>query len=314
MSEHAPLVSVILDNYNYADYLPEAIESVLQQTYPHFELIVVDDGSTDASRDVINTYAERDHRIRPVFKLNGGQASAFNAGYAASNGDIICFLDSDDLFMPNKLAKLVECHEAGNSFVHTDHQSIDTQGSPCTDTIKRYRYDGYNLFLVYYLSKYPGNVTSTLSLTRALAEKIFPLPHEQDWRIQADDAIVFQAAMMTRSTFFDQKLTRYRIHHANGHYGKKNSHDYLYELLKKRNTLKDIAMQKISTGRTFLGNSYNLAWEFSTHRTIDLNLVQLYMKVLWFEMEQPFLKKMETSLSLWNFYRKQTMVKRAKNT
>ncbi|MCC2671779.1 MAG: glycosyl transferase, partial [Armatimonadetes bacterium] len=77
------LASVIINNYNYARYLPEAVESALAQTYPHTEVVVVDDGSTDHSRAVLAGYGDR---LRTVFQENGGQASAFNAGFAASRG------------------------------------------------------------------------------------------------------------------------------------------------------------------------------------------------------------------------------------
>ena len=72
-----PLVSVIVDNYNYERFLSQAIESVLNQTYQNFEIIVVDDGSTDNSVQIIDSYEKKDSRIRPVLKQNGGQMSAF---------------------------------------------------------------------------------------------------------------------------------------------------------------------------------------------------------------------------------------------
>jgi Glycosyl transferase family 2 len=89
--------SVIINNYNYERFLGEAIESALGQSYPRSEVIVVDDGSTDRSRDII---AEYSGRIVPVLKENGGQASACNAGFAVSRGDVVIFLDADDLLLP----------------------------------------------------------------------------------------------------------------------------------------------------------------------------------------------------------------------
>jgi hypothetical protein len=83
-----PLVSILINNYNYAHFVTEAIESALAQTYRHVEIIVVDDGSTDDSREVIGRFG---NLVRMVAKENGGQASAFNAGFAASKGEIICF-------------------------------------------------------------------------------------------------------------------------------------------------------------------------------------------------------------------------------
>ena len=81
-----PLVSILVSNYNYGGFVAAAIESALAQTYTNCEIIVVDDGSTDSSREIINQFAGR---IVPVFKSNGGQASAFNAGFARARGSII---------------------------------------------------------------------------------------------------------------------------------------------------------------------------------------------------------------------------------
>jgi glycosyltransferase involved in cell wall biosynthesis len=92
-----PLVSIIISSYNYARYLPEAIDSALQQTYSNTEVIVVDDGSKDASPDIITSYG---NKIIAVLKSNGGQASSMNAGFNESKGDIIIFLDSDDTLYP----------------------------------------------------------------------------------------------------------------------------------------------------------------------------------------------------------------------
>ncbi len=100
-----PLVSIIINNYNYDRFLQSAIDSALNQNYPNIEVILVDDGSTDNSRQIIASYG---NKIIPVLKENGGQASAFNAGFAASRGEIICFLDSDDLFFPEKIAEVVD--------------------------------------------------------------------------------------------------------------------------------------------------------------------------------------------------------------
>jgi glycosyltransferase involved in cell wall biosynthesis len=109
LTSQQPFFSVVLGNYNYAHYLGEAIESVLSQSYPHFELVIVDDGSTDDSREVINRYAHA-HRdkIRPIFTQNRGQASAMSVGVLNARGDFVCFIDSDDRFCANKLATIAD--------------------------------------------------------------------------------------------------------------------------------------------------------------------------------------------------------------
>src|SRR5262245_22188560 len=91
------LVSVVINNHNYARFLSAAIDSALDQTHARTEVIVVDDGSTDHSRQVIADYGDR---ITPLIKANSGQASAFNAGFAVSRGGVVIFLDADDALLP----------------------------------------------------------------------------------------------------------------------------------------------------------------------------------------------------------------------
>lgn len=98
-------VSVIIPAYNQGHFLAEAVNSVLAQTYPHVEVIVVDDGSTDDTAVVARSFT--DPRVRYVYKQNGGLSSARNEGLRHAQGQYISYLDSDDCFLPEKLAMLV---------------------------------------------------------------------------------------------------------------------------------------------------------------------------------------------------------------
>ena len=104
-----PTVSVIIPTYNRADFLKEAIESVLAQTFRDVELLVIDDGSTDRTRDVLDGYGAC---LRPIFQANCGVSSARNAGIRAAQGRYIALLDSDDLWLPKKLAAQIAVMEA----------------------------------------------------------------------------------------------------------------------------------------------------------------------------------------------------------
>jgi hypothetical protein len=117
--------SIIITCYNYGRFLNESIDSALAQTHPDTETIVVDDGSTDNSREIIASYG---NRVIPVFKNNGGMGSAFNAGFARSSGNVVCFLDADDTLMPQAIEKAAELFEADVAKVHWPLLIVDERG------------------------------------------------------------------------------------------------------------------------------------------------------------------------------------------
>ena len=102
-----PRVTVLIDAYNYGRFIEEAIDSVLSQDFPpeQFEILVVDDGSTDDTAERVKKYVAR---IQYLYKPNGGQASAFNVGFHAAQGEIIALLDADDYWLPGKLRRVVD--------------------------------------------------------------------------------------------------------------------------------------------------------------------------------------------------------------
>ena len=101
------LISIIIPVYNAQEYLDQCIRSVLQQDYRSFELILVDDGSTDRSAAIIDDWAGKDDRIRTFHKENGGQSSARNLGLDRAEGDFISFIDADDYVTPDYLSYLL---------------------------------------------------------------------------------------------------------------------------------------------------------------------------------------------------------------
>lgn len=209
-----PVVSVIITNYNYATYLKQAIDSVLAQTYSKIEIIVVDDGSQDESRDVIARYGDQ---VIPVFKENGGQASGFNAGLAISRGALICFLDADDLWLPSKVEAVVQAaliHPEAVLFYHR-MQWIDAQGIPygkpwphtlCQGQIadKITRAGGWWRY----------SPTAGLSLKRSFFEKVPSIP-ETLYRLNADSYLTGLAPYLGEVVGIPEVLAHYRIHGAN---------------------------------------------------------------------------------------------------
>jgi glycosyltransferase involved in cell wall biosynthesis len=121
-------VSVILPCYNGTRWLSRAIESVLSQMYENFELVIVDDGSTDSSSAIITPYLS-DNRVRYVYHNHGGFSAALNKGIAESNGDLIGFIGQDDLWTPNKLLFQIEYikKHPGIDLVHSDYYVINSE-------------------------------------------------------------------------------------------------------------------------------------------------------------------------------------------
>jgi glycosyltransferase involved in cell wall biosynthesis len=219
-----PLVSILISNYNYGRYIGESIQSALDQTYPNIEVIVCDDGSTDDSVSVIEKYLQKDPRVRLIRKGNGGQASGFNAAFAASRGEIIALLDSDDRFLIHKVERVVadfQAHPESGFGVHRvirtsadlRHQGVWPMSSPlpCGWYGTRLLQDGGVLPFM--------PPTSGLSLHRDVAERIFPLPVEAPLVGCPDQLITRLAPLLTNVTREDEALSEYRLHGDNNHEG-----------------------------------------------------------------------------------------------
>ena len=113
--ENGSLVSVIIPVYNVKPYLAEAMDSVLSQTYPNLEIIVVDDGSTDGSGEICDRYAEKDSRITLIRQENKGLSGARNTGLDRMHGEAVAFLDSDDVYHPDFIRAMTETMIRENS-------------------------------------------------------------------------------------------------------------------------------------------------------------------------------------------------------
>ena len=128
-------LSVIIPSYNRAAFLPEAIESLLSQTYPEFEIVVVDDGSTDETKEVCDRYPT----VQYIYQNNQGVSAARNTGIRASKGEYLLFLDSDDCLLPKAVEIGLNCinahPEVGFVFGSYIFQSINPDGSYTTEEI-----------------------------------------------------------------------------------------------------------------------------------------------------------------------------------
>lgn len=206
------LVSVVIPNFNYARFVGRAIESALALDFPNVEVIVVDDGSTDDSRDVIERYRER---VTIVHQDNGGQIAACNAGFARVSGDAVVFLDSDDVLHPSLLREANAVWREGLSKVQVQMRVIDADGRPTgavlpqfhvvpsADDVKRW---------VSTAASYPTPPGSGNVYSRRYLEKIFPLVGED----RAADSYCLAAAPHLGDVITIAKpLVDYRVHGKN---------------------------------------------------------------------------------------------------
>jgi len=139
-------VSIILPTYNRAKFLGEAISSAISQTYADLEVLIVDDGSSDGTRELVDSYARNDSRIRYFYQDNAGVSVARNRALAEAQGDVIAFLDSDDVWMPWKLELQVGLLKARKDvgMCWTDMDAIRPDGQPLKKNFLRTMYSAYN--------------------------------------------------------------------------------------------------------------------------------------------------------------------------
>jgi hypothetical protein len=215
----SPLVSVLITNYNYGRFIGQALESVTLQTYPRLEIIVCDDGSTDDSCDVIQAAASTDERIRLIRQENAGQAAAFNAAFEASSGDVICFLDADDLYRPHKVQTVVDMFRRNRSGLLVHHMMIvDGDGNEVQriPTFTRLESGWIGQRVIRRGGRWRWMPTSGMCLRREVAAAIFPIT-EEPFRIDADMFILELAPLLTRIVGVEEILGLYRLHGENAY-------------------------------------------------------------------------------------------------
>ena len=213
-AEKQPLVSIVVDNFNYGRFIRAAIDSALAQTYARVEVIAVDDGSTDNSRDLISGYGDR---VSAVFKPNGGHASAFNAGFRASHGGIVMFLDADDVLLPNAVEEVVRSWRAGVAKAQFVLAHIGENGRALGTTVPYLPAampEGDIRTAILEAGGYVGVPTSGNAFARSALERLLPLA-ESNWRQAADTSLEIIAPFLGDVVSIRKTLGCYRIHDSN---------------------------------------------------------------------------------------------------
>jgi glycosyltransferase involved in cell wall biosynthesis len=206
-------VSVVIPAYNLARYLPQAIDSALAQTLPAAEVVVVDDGSWDETPRVLASFGGR---IRAIRQENRGLSAARNAGVAGASGDLIAFLDADDVWHPQKLEKQVSrfATDAALGLVHCGLEEIDGAGK----VIGR-RLDGLEGWVAEEMLLFERGVILGGGSGAMISRSVFEEVGGCDLRLStsADWDLHYRIARVRRVGFVAEPLLRYRFHGANMH-------------------------------------------------------------------------------------------------
>lgn len=205
-----PLVSIIMPAYNAARYIKETIESVLTQSYSNWEMIIVDDGSTDNIAEIIKEYSEKDARIQYIYQTNKGQSSARNRGIKEAQGKYIAFLDADDLFLPAKLEEQVKFlennSECGVSYCKIYHFLNDNKQQLFYNPQPNYSGDIFERVLT-------QNFINPLAvvLRKEVLDKYGAF--KEDWR-RVDEQYLWVKLSFNKVKFYylDKVLAYYRVH------------------------------------------------------------------------------------------------------
>lgn len=211
MTNAPPTLSVIVNNYNYQDYVGLAIESALAQD-PCPQVIVVDDCSTDGSRAVISTYSDR---VQTVFlEENQGQGGAFNFAYPHARGDLILFLDADDFMLPDAAKTILENYEPASAIYHyrMRYADEDSNTSGLYPAPENRLAPGDISEQLRRVGTYDGTVTSGMVFAKHALDQVMPMENPDGYRYGGDGYLTASVPLYGPSQSIDIAITAYRLH------------------------------------------------------------------------------------------------------
>ncbi len=214
------LVSIIINNYNYGRFLGRAIDSALRQRYPAVEVIVVDDGSADDSRAIVAGYGKQ---VISVLKENGGQASAFNAGFARSRGEVVIFLDADDLLLPDIAGRVAALFQSRPEVAKVQYRLAviddrgDLTGSARPPWSQLMPQGDLRAQVLAFPDDIPWPPTSGNAFAAPVLRRIFPVP-EAIYRLCADYYLSNLPPLFGPVVSLNEVGGYYRVHGSNNHH------------------------------------------------------------------------------------------------
>jgi glycosyltransferase involved in cell wall biosynthesis len=258
------LVSIIITSYNYGRFLNEAIDSALNQTYPHTEVVVVDDGSTDNSAEIISGYGER---IVPLLRKHEGARLAYNEAFRSSRGEVVIFLDSDDALLPTALERAVKFFEDPDVVkVHWPLWEVDKHSKKIGRVIPEETLSEGNLLDVVIREGPESCASPPMSgnaWSRALLDKILPIEKDGDFHFDTYFSVVAAALGTIRA--IQEPQGYYRIHgsnifasHSSDVRNRKNLSNYEFSCLALSRRLLEVGVQV--DPNVWKNDNYHYSW------------------------------------------------------
>ena len=217
-----PTFSVLVSSYNYRDHVLQAVQSALDQTLPPLDVVVVDDGSTDGSWDVLQQAFANHRSVTLIRQDNRGQLGAWINGLSHLRGDIVALLDSDDEWQRGYLEAVQQIYRTDPSidYVYCNMEKFGARPGLMLDK-RRHRRDrdlGLSRLLGAFVQRWQGVATSGNTLRRELLQRILDLPAEQValWRSRPDDCLFYGSDILGAHKYYlAQPLVRHREHSRN---------------------------------------------------------------------------------------------------
>jgi glycosyltransferase involved in cell wall biosynthesis len=309
--------SCLISNYNYAKYLNDAISSAVNQTVKFDEIIIVDDASIDDSVDIISKFCQEANVTCIFKKQNQGQLASFNDAFLAATGDIIFFLDADDIYHEKYLEEAlifykrhVEC-----DFMFCAYEKFGAE----TGIFKAYDFDldlGYSVLKTLCNGEWIGSITSTISIRRNILQKVLPITHINDWRVRADDCLVWGSSLVSAKKFYMSKpLVKYRIHQSNNYHNSISKvldidKSYEYKRFWKCQSLFNYICQKNNIQLPLMF-AYTCLNELKTIPNPESKDFSMYLKIV-FLFEKNLYWKIKGIIQLFSYFIKLNILAKSK--
>jgi glycosyltransferase involved in cell wall biosynthesis len=273
------LVSIVVPSFNYVNFLSQCLESIQTQSYPKFEVLICDGGSTDGSLDIIERYTKLDSRFRIISQSDRGQSDAIYKGFAAANGEIFCFLNADDILLKPDVFQLII-----DKFNEDDELGVVTCSGFYIDENSRIK-KKVNYHYHPFVSR--SNIKLRLGVLQPATfwkRKIFfQGVWRRDMHYVFDVVFFYHAFMQHKWVFYDIPLAGYRIHNSNKSVGVKSQR--IFELAE---------FEKIKFGNNSFRERYLI---------FVGNLVELSEKSRHARLIQKFIYLSVNSISFITLYR-----------